>query len=291
MDMSEWFYEQPNSLYLRLLEAAVVFSGVVLGYMEFKDIHLKYSKFSGSKGSAASSSSFSLQISSKWGMFWFYFPAFVISLCFILAKLFWPWTSPLLSKLGLLDVSLSLQLDRPLRFRFLVTAAAVTLHFFKRIYEVLLIHRFSGTSGIGTIFFISSMYAFNAIFFLAALQISESLRPPSLNLFRFGIILFFIGLTGNFYHHYILSTLRKDGVKEYFIPEAGLFKLVVCPHYLFEIIGIAGLALMSQTVFGVCTLAFVFCYLLGRSLSTKAWYLKKFDNFPSHRKALIPFLV
>lgn len=48
-----------------------------------------------------------------------------------------------------------------------------------------------------------------------------------------GIVLWILGESINFYHHAILANLRPSGTSSgYVIPSGGLFKLVVCPHYL-----------------------------------------------------------
>ncbi|PPS03344.1 hypothetical protein GOBAR_AA17323 [Gossypium barbadense] len=65
-------------------------------------------------------------------------------------------------------------------------------------------------------------------------------------------------ISGNFYHHYLLSKLRTNGDKEYKIPKGGLFELAICPHYL--------------------------------SYVTRKWYMSKFEDFPKEVKALIPFV-
>ena len=100
---------------------------------------------------------------------------------------------------------------------------------------------------------VSFVYSFSVVIFLYEMQISEGLPSPTMDLMPLGILLFVIGMGGNFYHHYLLSRLRKDGEKGYRIPHGGLFEFVVCPHYLFETIDFVGLALISQTGFGDST--------------------------------------
>lgn len=261
-----------------------IVTGLVLGFTEYKEImHLKYSKFS--QGSP------SVQISSRTGMLLLYAPACLIATFFLFCKLDWPHASILLQKSGLLQFPMTWQLQTEAGIHLLVLTVAVALHFFKRVVEVLFIHRYSGGMAIDTAILVSFGYSFSAASFLYVMQISESLASPSMNLMPLGILLFIIGMSGNLYHHYLLSRLRKDGAKGYRIPQGGLFEFVVCPHYLFEIIDFVGLAFISQTAFGFFIVSPVSLYLLGRSLSTRAWYMKKFEGFPSHRKALIPFLI
>lgn len=282
--MGSSLFQNPPSVYIQGLEIIQIVTGLVLGFTECKDImHLKYSKFN--QGSP------SVQISSRTGMLLLYAPACLIATFFLFCKLDWPHASILLQKSGLLQLSTTWQLQAETGIRLLVLTVAVALHFFKRVVEVLFIHHYSGGMAIDSAILISFMYSFLAASFLYVMQISERLASPSMNLMPLGILLFIIGMSGNLYHHYLLSRLRKDGAKGYCIPQGGLFGFVVCPHYLFEIIDFVGLAFISQTAFGFCIVTTVSLYLLGRSLSTRAWYMKKFEGFPSHRKALIPLLI
>ncbi|CAI9296256.1 unnamed protein product [Lactuca saligna] len=70
--------------------------------------------------------------------------------------------------------------------RFMLLASALTAHFLKRVLEVLFLHKYSGS------------------------MLLES-----------AIIISLIGIIGNFYHHYLLANLRKNGEKEYKIPQGG----------------------------------------------------------------------
>lgn len=279
-----FLFQNPPSPYIQGLEILQLLTGAVLGFTECKNImHLKYSKFN--KGSP------SAQVSSKTGMLILYAPAFLIASFFLFCKLDWPNASILLYKSGLLQLSITWQLHTQAGIRLLVLTVAVALHFFKRVVEVLFVHRYSGGMAIDSVILISFIYSFFATCLIYVMQISEGLPSPSMNLMPLGLFLFIVGMSGNLYHHYLLSRLRKDGAKGYSIPQGGLFEFVVCPHYLFEIIDFVGLAVISQTALGFCTAITVSLYLLGRSLSTKAWYVKKFEGFPSSRKALIPFLL
>ncbi|CAI0464587.1 unnamed protein product, partial [Linum tenue] len=60
-------------------------------------------------------------------------------------------------------------------------------------------------------------------------------------------------LAVHFFKRVFESKLRSSGddgkKKEYKIPKGGMFELVICPHYLFEILGFYGIALISQTLY------------------------------------------
>lgn len=84
-----------------------------------------------------------------------------------------------------------------------------------------------------------------------------------------GIVLFLVGICGNFYHHCLLSKLRGKDEKEYKIPRGGLFGLVICPHRPFEIIGLSGFAFVSRTLHALPITTSIVVYLMGRSFVTK----------------------
>ena len=154
-----------------------------------------------------------------------------------------------------------------------------------------MVHKYSGEMGLDSMIIILVSYFTLSSSLIYTQQLTQGLPQPSTDLKYPGIVLFLVGIIGNFYHHYLLSKLRaKGGKKEYKIPNGGLFELVICPHYLFEILGFLGISLISQTLYSFSvTLGSAF-YLIGRSYVTRKWYLSKFEDFPKHVKALIPFV-
>lgn len=137
---------------------------------------------------------------------------------------------------------------------------------------------------------ITLSYLLSAATMIYAQHLTMELPEPTINLMYPGIVLFLVGISGNFYHHYLLSKLRGKGEKEYKIPKGGLFGLVICPHYLFEIIGFYGVSFISQTLYAFSFTIGTTFYLMGRSYATRDWYLSKFEDFPNDVKAVIPFL-
>ena len=137
---------------------------------------------------------------------------------------------------------------------------------------------------------ISLSYFLSGATMIYAQQLTQGLPEPQIDLKYPGILLFLVGIGGNFYHHYLLSKLRGNGGKEYKIPKGALFGLVICPHYLFEIIGFYEVSFIAQSLYAFSfTLGTTF-YLMGRSYVTRRWYLSKFEDFPHDVKALIPFV-
>ncbi|MFS7994189.1 putative 3-oxo-5-alpha-steroid 4-dehydrogenase (NADP(+)) [Helianthus anomalus] len=157
--------------------------------------------------------------------------------------------------------------------------------------QVLFLHKYSGSVGLESAIVVTLSYTLSTVTMLYAQYLSGDFPNPSVDLKYVGVGLFLTGIIGNFYHHYLLAKLRKEGDKEYKIPQGGLFDLVICPHYLFEILGYVGISCISQTVYTfVFTLGTMF-YLMGRSHATREWYLTKFgDKFPKEVKAFIPYV-
>lgn len=110
------------------------------------------------------------------------------------------------------------------------------------------------------------------------------------------VALFCIGILGNFYHHYLLASLRKNGssgeTTKYYAPQGGLFEYVAAPHYLFEVIGWLGIAFASQDMTAFLNFANMTTYLSARSKNQNDWNRSKFDKdeWPPSRKNLVPFI-
>ncbi|XP_031271392.1 steroid 5-alpha-reductase DET2-like [Pistacia vera] len=157
-------------------------------------------------------------------------------------------------------------------------------------YRVLFIHKYSGGVILDSAILIGTFYFSITATMIYFQHLSEGLPEPRIDLKYVGIIVFLLGISGNLYHHYLLSKMRKDGEKQYKIPKGGLFDKVVCPHYLFEIITFWGIFLISQNLYALfCALGISF-YLMGRSYATRKWYLSKFDIFPQDVKAVFPYV-
>ncbi|KAK8662145.1 hypothetical protein V6N13_091732 [Hibiscus sabdariffa] len=251
----------PPSLALTAASVLALISLSILGFLETRGIHLKYSKFF----NASSSSSISSKVPSRVGMFLLYTPAFLVGFASF-------WLFP----------------DGDLRF--LLLKPAITIHFFKRIFEVGFIHIYSGGMALDSTIIISFSYFFLSLSLIYTHILNQQLPEPSIDLMYPGIVLFLIGISGNFYHHYLLSKLRAKGGRDYKIPKGGLFELVICPNYLFEILGFMGISLISQTLYSFSvTLGFA-VYLVCRSYVTRRWYMSKFEDFPKETRAIIPYV-
>ena len=108
-------------------------------------------------------------------------------------------------------------------------------HYLKREFETIFVHRFgSDTMPLRNLFKNSGYYWINAI--ICAYFVNHPLyTPPSAIFVYSGLAAFIIGELGNLQAHYTLRNLRKPGTRERNIPKGGLFELVSCANYTFEI--------------------------------------------------------
>jgi len=75
------------------------------------------------------------------------------------------------------------------------------------------------------------------------------------------------------------------------IPRGWLFEYISCPHYFGELLEWAGWALMTWSVSGLAFFVFTFANLFPRAVASHRWYRKQFPDYPSKRKAVIPFII
>ena len=135
--------------------------------------------------------------------------------------------------------------------------------------QVLFIHKYSSRMILDSVILISFTYLSSTASMIYVQHLTQGFSEPEIDLKYPGIVLFLIGICGNFYHHYILSKLRNEGEREYKIPKGGLFGLVICPYYLFEILLFIGFSLISQTLHALSITTGIVSYLMGRSCATK----------------------
>jgi steroid 5-alpha reductase family enzyme len=88
-----------------------------------------------------------------------------------------------------------------------------------------------------------------------------------------------------------LMHMRKESPYEYVIPRGWLFNYISSPHYMGEIIEWCGWALMTFSLPGLAFAVFTFANLLPRAIASHKWYKKQFSDYPSERKAIIPFVI
>ena len=63
------------------------------------------------------------------------------------------------------------------------------------------------------------------------------------------------------------------------------------PNYLGEMIEWLGWAIMTWSLAGLVFFFWTVANLLPRAVANHKWYKKKFPDYPSDRKAIIPYLL
>ncbi|MCB0805646.1 MAG: DUF1295 domain-containing protein [Bacteroidales bacterium] len=106
-----------------------------------------------------------------------------------------------------------------------------------------------------------------------------------------GFVLFFSGFAIHHYHDQILILIRQDNPDAYQIPKGGLFRFISCPNFLGEIVEWAGFALLTWCLPAFSFFLWTFVNLVPRALDHHRWYKRKFENYPTDRKAIFPFLL
>jgi 3-oxo-5-alpha-steroid 4-dehydrogenase 1 len=106
-----------------------------------------------------------------------------------------------------------------------------------------------------------------------------------------GIIFFITGFIMNKLSDEKLRNFRKQNPTEYVIPHGWLFRYISNPHYFGEIIEWGGWAIMTWALPGLAFFIFTFANLFPRAISSHIWYKKNFPDYPTGRKAIIPFII
>jgi hypothetical protein len=193
-----------------------------------------------------------------------------------------------------------------------IAAYLCIIHFAKRVAEVLFLHHYSGRTDRGTPSMISIFYTCIATLVAYAGGISAPLADSAFGgkdvdvaaRELIGVTVFVVGILGNFYHHYLLAKLRSSSSKQtksdakciatkaYIAPRGGLFSHVAAPHYLFELVVWAGIAIVSNHLNVYLAMAGMTSYLAGRSVAQNDFNRKRFEekDWPRDRKNLVPFI-
>mmetsp|Transcript_11727 Transcript_11727/g.23339 ORF Transcript_11727/g.23339 Transcript_11727/m.23339 type:complete len:253 (-) Transcript_11727:13-771(-) len=161
-------------------------------------------------------------------------------------------------------------------------------HFAKRIFEVLFVHQYSGNTSLPLASFIGVYYALVSALIVSA-SATVTVVDPTMQCT--GLALFGVGAVGNFYHHVLLSRLRREkSDSKYRMPVSGLFDYAAAPHYLFELIGWLGIGVTSQSLNGMLVFATMATYLGDRARAQNAWNAERFGEEWGDKKNLIPGL-
>jgi len=201
-------------------------------------------------------------VSSKIGMLYIYMPALTLCTIFLIGK-----------------ASFLLPVERK------ETPVIIMLwvHFAKRVLEVLFLHVYSGKVEVVLSRTIGFYYALVS-YLISYVAVDSTTRhddgeTATSHVEFVGHALFLIGILGNFYHHYLLASLRRQSKqKRYVAPKGGLFNYVAAPHYMFELMGWLGIALVAQHANAYLVFMSMASYLSGRSVAQNKWNQQKFTD-------------
>ncbi|KAJ5884475.1 hypothetical protein N7504_012047 [Penicillium tannophilum] len=179
----------------------------------------------------------------------------------------------------------------------LLVCALLTIHFLKREYETIFVHRFSNaTMPARNIFKNSAHYWALAGFNIAywVFRPDAAAASPDYNpaLVYAGLAIFVFAELANLNAHYVLRNLRRPGTTERGIPSGFGFNLVTCPNYMFEIIAWLGVFLVSQLNLSVL----IFTLVGGVQMWSWAWkkekrYRKDFgDKYKKKKTVLLAYI-
>jgi 3-oxo-5-alpha-steroid 4-dehydrogenase 1 len=148
---------------------------------------------------------------------------------------------------------------------------------------------------IGAGWAVTSLHGYFHASFFTRLHVytPDWLRDPR---FIIGFVVYYVCFALNVHSDAIIRNLRTPdevaaGVKRYRVPHGGLFRWVTNPSYLTELCGWAGFAVCTWSLAGVFVLLVSIGNLVPRAFATHRWYRERFADYPSERKALIPFVL
>jgi very-long-chain enoyl-CoA reductase len=196
---------------------------------------------------------------------------------------------------AVLVLPLSLNWQRPEVFWI---AVPWVFHFARRTFESLFVHRYGGRPIPPTDYIVEYLYYWGFAYWIARGVSAFSWSEPSPVFAGIGVVVFLLGEGGNTWAHRKLRALRaQSGIAERSLPRGGMFEVVSCPHYLFEITSWIGFSFLARVpgafAFLVLGAGIVTSYALARHRA----YKKDFDGaagkplYPASRRAIFPFIL
>lgn len=183
----------------------------------------------------------------------------------------------------------------PLSISQMLSMAIIVLHFVKREYETLYIHKFSLTTmPLRNVFKNSAHYwllsGVNIAYWIYSPTSYTALSSPladKLNIV--GLVLYVFGEVSNLHTHITLSSLRSTGGTERGIPQGYGFNLVTCPNYLFETISWIGILLVTKSLSTAIFLAFSFGQMYSWAVKKEKALRAEFgDKYKKKKYVIIP---
>jgi 3-oxo-5-alpha-steroid 4-dehydrogenase 1 len=87
-----------------------------------------------------------------------------------------------------------------------------------------------------------------------------------------------------------LRKIREASGGQRGVPRSALFHLVSCPNYTGEILEWAGFAVVTWSPGALVFVVWTIANLVPRAVHHHRWYREQFPSYPSHRRAVVPWL-
>ncbi|KAH8811600.1 3-oxo-5-alpha-steroid 4-dehydrogenase-domain-containing protein [Xylogone sp. PMI_703] len=181
----------------------------------------------------------------------------------------------------------------PLSFSQKLSAGMIILHFLKREYETLFVHRFSLNSmparnifkNCGHYWVLSGVLI---AYFIYAPNSYGAQSTATIDIVNgAGVALYLYGEIANAHTHRILSNLRSPGGTERGIPHGLGFDLVTCPNYLFEMLSWFGVAVVARTWSMAVFLVVAYGQMHLWAIKKEKAYRKEFPDKYKKKKSVI----
>ncbi|KAJ3191034.1 3-oxo-5a-steroid 4- dehydrogenase [Irineochytrium annulatum] len=180
-----------------------------------------------------------------------------------------------------------------------LTLVMVVVHFLKREYETLFIHRFSNaTMPFRNLpkncfhYWILSGVILALVIYRPGFEVGL-LGGVTSDTFVYPLLGFFIyAEVSNFITHQILSNLRPPGSRVRKIPHGYGFDYCTCPNYFYECLAWLAVAVLTGSIAAWGFLAVSFGQMYLWAVKKHKRYIEEFgDKYPKNRTKIIPFLL
>jgi len=176
-----------------------------------------------------------------------------------------------------------------------VAFGLVVLHYLKREYETLFVHRFGNATmpWFNIIKNSSHYWLLGGLFIAFFFNDPQYTAPTNISTLIFaGAGLFVAAELGNLAAHITLRDLRAPGSNQRGIPRGGLFELVTCANYTYELAAWLVFAVLTQVLTGYLFFVVSFGQIALWALKKHVALKKEFQasgKLPK-RKILVPFI-
>jgi 3-oxo-5-alpha-steroid 4-dehydrogenase 1 len=106
-----------------------------------------------------------------------------------------------------------------------------------------------------------------------------------------GTTLFVAGYLAHLLADHHLRRLRLENGGGRGVPRGWLFQFLSCPNYFGEIVEWAGFAIATWSPCGLLFALWTAANLVPRAIHHHRWYRAKFADYPSQRRAVVPFVL